>query len=130
MWKFCNQIPLAFKIKFPGASQSLCWIPQAGKSVVGPRTFTTVRELLWYTCSPVCGLSAWWLSGEAHLLYLTGLLQPEPLFPWQAFADPCHCKRHSNTQRQIWLSLMWGPQVLVNTRFCLNPLSISGGSQV
>ena len=24
LWKFCNQIPLAFKVKFPGASQSLC----------------------------------------------------------------------------------------------------------
>ena len=26
-WKFCNQITLASKVKFPGASQSLCWIP-------------------------------------------------------------------------------------------------------
>ena len=42
MRKFCNQIPLAFKVKLPGVSQSLCWIPQAGKSVVGPRTFTIV----------------------------------------------------------------------------------------
>ena len=28
--------------------------PQAGKSDVGFRIFTTVRELLWYYCSPVC----------------------------------------------------------------------------
>ena len=28
--KFCNQIPLAFKIKFPGVSQSLCQIPRLG----------------------------------------------------------------------------------------------------
>ena len=27
LWKFCNQIPLAFKIRFPGNSQSLCWVP-------------------------------------------------------------------------------------------------------
>ena len=26
LWKFCNQIPLTFKVKFPGDSQSLCWI--------------------------------------------------------------------------------------------------------
>ena len=38
--------------------------PQVGKSrkvvgqVVGPRTFVTLRELPWYNCSPVCGLSA------------------------------------------------------------------------
>ena len=25
--KSCNQIPLAFKIRFPGNSQSLCWVP-------------------------------------------------------------------------------------------------------
>ena len=28
LWKFCNQIPLAFKVKFPGGSQSFCWIPR------------------------------------------------------------------------------------------------------
>ena len=27
LWKYCNQIPLASKVKFPGDSQSLCWIP-------------------------------------------------------------------------------------------------------
>ena len=36
-----------------------------------------------------------------------GLLQPECLSPWQATAGPCLCTRHSNTRRQIWLSL-WG----------------------
>ena len=30
LWKFCNQIPLASKVKFPGASQSLCQIPKLG----------------------------------------------------------------------------------------------------
>ena len=30
LWKFCNQIPLAFKVKFPGGSQSLYWIPRLG----------------------------------------------------------------------------------------------------
>ena len=30
LWKFRNQIPLAFKVKFPGDSQSLCWIPRLG----------------------------------------------------------------------------------------------------
>ena len=28
--KFCNQIPLASKVKFPGCSQSLCQIPGLG----------------------------------------------------------------------------------------------------
>ena len=30
LWMFCNQIPLAFKVKFPGGSQPLCWIPRLG----------------------------------------------------------------------------------------------------
>ena len=30
LWKFCNQIQLAFKVKFPGGSQSLCWVPRLG----------------------------------------------------------------------------------------------------
>ena len=34
LWRFCNQIPLASKVKFPGGSQPLCWIPGWGKSVV------------------------------------------------------------------------------------------------
>ena len=27
LWKLCNQITLAFKVKFPGSSQSHCQIP-------------------------------------------------------------------------------------------------------
>ena len=30
LWKFCNQIPLAFKVRFPGDSQSFCWVPRLG----------------------------------------------------------------------------------------------------
>ena len=30
LWKFCNQIPLASKVKFPGGFQSLCQIPRLG----------------------------------------------------------------------------------------------------
>ena len=51
LWKFCNQIPLASKVKFPGGFSVPLPDPQVGKSVVGPRNFLTVRELLWYNCS-------------------------------------------------------------------------------
>ena len=30
LWMFCNQIPLASKLKLPAGSQSLCWIPRLG----------------------------------------------------------------------------------------------------
>ena len=50
-----------------------------------------------------------------------GLLQPESLSLCQAIADPCLCRRHSNTQKQVWLSPCRGhcsfPWVLVCTRF-------------
>ena len=62
LWKFCNQIPLASKVKFSGDSQSLCQISSLG-NLVGPRTFLTVWEFIWYNCSAVCGLSAQWLCG-------------------------------------------------------------------
>lgn len=34
-----------------------------------------------------------------------GLLHPEPLPLGQATADPYLCRRHSNSQREVWLSL-------------------------
>ena len=52
-------------------------------------------ELLWYNCSSVCGLFSWYLYGGAHTLCLPGLLQPEPLSPRQATADPCLCRRQT-----------------------------------
>ena len=89
--------------------------PQVGKSVVCPRTSVTVRELLWYNCSAVCGPSAQWLNdGDngnllqedlGHTLRLPGLLQPEPLSPRQPLLTPCLCRRCSDTHRQVWLSL-------------------------
>ena len=92
--------------------------PQFGKSVVGPRTFPTWWQLLWYHHSPVCGLSAWWLYSGSPMLCLPGLLQPEPLSPQQATAVPCLCMRHTNTERQIWLNFLWDLWVLVHTEFC------------
>ena len=56
--KVCNQIPLAFKVRLLGDSQSLS---QPGKVDVGLRTFTIVGEFLWYYCSPIFGLLTWWV---------------------------------------------------------------------
>ena len=88
------------------------------KSVVGPITLATVRELLWCNCFPVCGLSARWLYGGSHMPHLPGLLQPEPLSPRQVTADPCLSKRHSDTQWQVWLNLSWGSLLLSPGSWC------------
>ena len=39
LWKFCSWIPLAFKVKFPGGSQSLCQIPRFWQIRCGPQKF-------------------------------------------------------------------------------------------
>ena len=60
--KFCNRIPLASEVKFPGGSQSLWPDPQVGKSAVGPRTFSAAREFIWYNGSEhrhLCGLTSY-----------------------------------------------------------------------
>ena len=49
----------------------------------------------------------WWVMPRDP-----GLLQPEPLSPWQATGDLFLCMRHSNTQRQFWLSILWKSQHL------------------
>ena len=53
LWKSYSQILLALKVKFLGNSLVPLLDPQAEKPDVGFRIFTTVRELLWYYCSPV-----------------------------------------------------------------------------
>ena len=75
LWKSYNQIPLIFKVRFSGDSHSLL-DPQAGKPVMGLRTFTTLRELLQCYCSLVFGLSTqrvwdWILSQLRSSYYLT-----------------------------------------------------------
>ena len=35
LWKSCNQISLAFKVRFPGGAQSFCWIPSLGSLTWG-----------------------------------------------------------------------------------------------
>ena len=105
------------KSHWPSTSNSLglsvCFLdPQVGKAVVGPWTFATVQELLWYNCSPVCGSSAPWLCSGindnllqedlCHMLHLPGLLQPERLSPQQATVTHASAE-DTNTQKQVWL---------------------------
>ena len=120
-----NQIPLGSN--FPGGSQSLCWIPRLGNllwalelSQQYENSFGIAVSSLW--------VSALWLCGGAYRSCLLGLLQPEPLFPRQPTANPRLRRRYSNNPRQIWLSLLRGPWVLVCTRVYLSPLSVSDGN--
>ena len=90
-----------------------------------------------------------WLSRHAHgganydllqedlcqMLCLPVLLLPEPLCPWQATADSFFHRRHSNTQRPVWLSLLcrnhWSfPWVLFVNEVLFAPSSFSDGYEV
>ena len=55
-------------------------------------------------------------TSSKGLMAHPGQLHPEPLALWQATADLHLCRRHSNTQKQVWLSLCrvsWCAQGLV-----------------
>ena len=59
--RVCFPNPMEVQSSTPTGHQSqISWeysvalqFPKVEMSVVGPRTFATVRELLWYNCSPV-----------------------------------------------------------------------------
>ena len=55
LWKTYNQIPLALKARFPGDSQSLCWIPRLRILTWGSEPSQQYENFFRYYCSPVCG---------------------------------------------------------------------------
>ena len=106
---------------------------------MAPKTFLTVWELLWYNCSPACRSSAQWLYGGVngnllqdnlgHMAFFPGLLQPESPCPRSRPLGGCpmppqETLKHSKASLAQSLWDLW---ILVCTRFCLSPLSISGG---
>ena len=115
LWNFCNQVPLAFK--FPGGSQSLCWIPSLGNLLWALELLQLCKNFFAIIVlqfvghlfsSSKCRANGNLLQEDlCHTLHLTGLLQPEPLSPRQGTAGPFLHRRQSNTQRQVWLSFLW-----------------------
>ena len=65
LWKFCNQILLAFKVKFTGGSQSLCQVLSLG-NLLCALELVIVQKFIWYHCYPVCDSSAQWLDSGAN----------------------------------------------------------------
>jgi len=107
LWKFSNQIPLAFKVNFPGGSKSLCGIPRLRNLSWAPALSQQCENIFAIIVLQFIGCQ---LGGSVvGLTRLSGLLQPEPLPLQQATADPCFLRRCPKTQREVWLSLLWGP---------------------
>ena len=131
LWNFCSQIPLAFKVRFPGDAQSFRWIPRLGN---------LLWALLWYHCSPDCGLSTQWLyrgtKGDLLQEVMPHAVPPRSAeagapVPWQATAEPCLRRRHSKAGlAQSLLGVIAPFPGSWYAQACLCPLSISDGSEV
>ena len=103
-WSFCfpwSYGSLIIKSHWPSRPDSLGILnplsdPQAGKPYMGLRTFTTVRELLWYYFSPVFGLPTWWvwnlillwLCYSSHLTVASSLSWTWGIFFFRGFQHP------------------------------------------
>ena len=126
LWKFCNQIPLAFKVKFPKGSQSLCQISRlenllwALELLQQFKNFFGIIVLQFLHClfgGCVVGLThhvSQVYCSQSPCHYITPLLA-------------CASEGDTHTLKAGLVQSLWGLWVLVHTRFCLSPLSISGG---
>ena len=142
LWKFCNQILLTFIVRFPGDSQSLCWIPKLRSLFCGPG-LSQVWELfdifvLQFVDHPSGGYVVRLMAASSRGL-MPHIVPPRTaatsaLVPVAATADPHLRRRLSNIHRQVWLSLLCGSLilswVLVCTKFCLCPPKVSGRYEV
>ena len=131
LWKFCNQILLGSKVKFPRGSQSLCQIPRLGNllgnkfknftgiivlqfvgrllggSVVGLMVIFSKRTYTTHRASQVCCSQSPCTHGR-------------PLLTHASAGD-------TQTLKGGLVQSLWCIWFLVHTRFCLSPLSIAGG---
>ena len=76
---------------------------------MGPRTFLTMWSFLWYNYFAIYGLSGS-MVGLMETSFKRAYATPKSAAPralplQQGTADLYLCRRHSNTQRQAWLSL-------------------------
>ena len=116
LWKFCNQIPLAFKVKFPGGSQSLCWIPRLGnllwalellqqyKNFFAIIALQFVGHLLGGSVAGIMVTSSKRTYATCNTSQVCCSQRPcplgRPLLTSASTGD-------THTQRQVWISLSW-----------------------
>ena len=124
LWKFCNQFPLAFKVKFPGDSQVPCRIPRWGNMLWD-------LELLQY-CKNFFGIIVLQFVGHLLSSSIVKLMATSSKTAYAIIktaaprANPHLHRRCSNT---VLAQSLWGLWVLVH-KVCLSPLSVSGGNGV
>ena len=67
LWKLCNQVPLAFKVKFPGVSQSLCQITRLANLFWALEIFQQCENffgIIIFQFVVLCSVALWWDSHD------------------------------------------------------------------
>ena len=133
LWKSCNEIPVTFKVRFLGESESPCQIPSLGSLLWGLEPHCNSERTSLCNCSSACGPPTWRIYGRTngdllrgdlgHTLRLPGLLLPEPPSPQQPTANPGLCRdlKHSPAglaQSPVGVTAPF-PWVLVHRSFSL-----------
>ena len=115
VWKLCNQIPLTFTVRFPEDSQPFCWILRLESLWWGLELLQQWENLfgiiiLQFVAYPPSGSIVWLtVTSSNGLMPQAAPLRPAAArapVPLQVPADLCLHRRHSNTQRRVWLSLL------------------------
>ena len=112
LWKFCNQIPLAFKVKLSGGSHCFCQNPgweiccalellQQCENFFGTIVLQFVGCLLSGSIVELMATSSKRISVTHCASQFCCSCSP------QVTADLGLHRRHSHTQRQVWLCLLW-----------------------
>ena len=116
LWKFCNQIPLGFKVKFPGGSLSLCWIPRLGNLLWALELLQQFKNFLAIIALQFVGHL---LGGSVAGKMVTSSKRTYATCDTSQVCcsqRPCPLGRplltsastgDTHTQRQVWISLSW-----------------------
>ena len=104
LWKSCNQILLAFKVRFPGDSQTLCWVPRLGSLTWGSRPSQQWENLsditvLQFLGHPPGGYGIWFYSDCAPPAVLLWLLC---LWTWGVFFGSFQCPSVNACSTASW----------------------------
>ena len=135
LWKLHNQIPLTFKVRSPGDSQSLCRIPRLRSLFWGlelsqhSENFFDIIVLHFMGHLPdsfIGGLTATSFK-RTHATHRTSqdCCCQSPC-PYERPLLTCASSGDTQHSKTGLAQSLWGLWVLVHTRFCLSPLSISG----
>ena len=138
LWKFCSQIPLAFKVKFPGDSQSFCQMPRWGNLLWALELLQQYENFFGAIVLQFVGHL---LSGSIVEVMVSSSKRTHATCPTSQVCcsqSPCPHRRPLLTRAsagdtetlKVWPGsvsyegLCSFPWVLVHTRFCLRPLSV------